>query len=319
MNGRRDGRPWLAPARRLRAWAADHLRSLLATAGRLSRAPLNSALTAAAIGIALALPAGLYAVVGDLGRLAGGWDIEPQVVVYLEAGLDTPAIDTAAGAARALDGVAGVTVIGPEQALEEYSAWSGFGEAVAALGENPLPAVLLVRPRTGTAEGVEAVRAALSALPRVGTAVADGDWLRRFEALGRLARQAVWIVGVLLSLAVFLAVGNAVRLGLAGASEEMEVMRLFGATEAFVQRPFLYQGLLLGLAGGLLAWAVVGASVVTLGSPVAELASLYGLDFRLSGLGWRQGCTLILIGGGLGLGGARLAVGRYRAETRNGR
>ncbi len=119
------------------------------------------------------------------------------------------------------------------------------------------------------------------------------------------------MIAVLLGAAVLLVVGNTLRLGIENRRREIEIAKLFGATDAFIRRPFLYSGLLYGLLGGLIALVLVWVSVLVLEQPIARLTDLYAGDYRLRGLGLLPGLMLPLAGGLLGLLGSWLSVGRH--------
>src|SRR5690606_11045142 len=126
----------------------------LSTLGRLSRAPLATAMTAGVIGIALALPASLHLAIDNVREVGGGWRSALQVSVFLERGAPPAAEDALVTELRARSEIGGVRVIPPAEALAESRARSGFGEARDALTETPLPAVLVLAPaESGTSSG----------------------------------------------------------------------------------------------------------------------------------------------------------------------
>jgi cell division transport system permease protein len=191
---------------------------------------------------------------------------------------------------------------------------SGYDDVLDAFeGANPLPAVLSVDPavRYEDPAAVEALTASLERLPEVSTAQFDLRWLRRLEGIVEIVRRGVYLLTALLALGVVLIVSNTVRLGIENRREEIEIAGLFGATDAFIRRPFLYGGLLFGLSGGCLAAIILEAGFALLVPPVARLAALYDSTYRLSGLDGNM--TLILLGGGavLGLLGAWVTLGRH--------
>jgi cell division transport system permease protein len=108
-----------------------------------------------------------------------------------------------------------------------------------------------------------------------------------------------------------LVIGNTIRLEINNRSTEIEVLKLVGATDGFIRRPFLYLGFSLGVIGALTAAVLVGIAMLLLAPPVRELAALYSSDFRLSGLSLDS--LAWLIGGGalLGWAGAWLAAARH--------
>jgi cell division transport system permease protein len=139
----------------------------------------------------------------------------------------------------------------------------------------------------------------------------DSEWVLRFNAILDLLRRVLGMAALLLGAGVLAVIGNTIRLEIQGRRPEIEVVRLVGGSTGFVRRPFLYTGMLYGLGGALLAWALVGAAVLVLRTPVATLARLYGSSFTLSGPVWDQLGLVFAAGLGLGWLGAWLAAARH--------
>jgi len=298
---------------KLYIYGQAHLRTLLASLGRIWRAPVSSIMTTAVIGIALALPCGLYVLLANLQTIAGGWDNTASISLFLK--VDTPlaaARDVAAEIGQRGD-VESVRLISAAQAMAEFKESSGFGGALDKLERNPLPSVLVVTPAAGTRRPLEAnsLLAALNTLPAVDLAQLDMEWLQRLQAIMNIARRGVTAIAILLGLAVLLIVGNTIRLDIQNRREEIEVTKLVGATDGFVRRPFLYGGVWYGLLGGALAWLLVGGALLLIDGPAAHLALLYGADHQLLGPGFRGTLLLLGTGAALGLLGSWLAVGRH--------
>ncbi|MFO1425396.1 MAG: permease-like cell division protein FtsX [Steroidobacteraceae bacterium] len=300
----------------LGTWGARHLQAGLGALGRLLRQPVASTLTVIVIALALALPAGLWLFVANARTATGDLADAVTVTVYLKPGVPLDKATQLARAARERDGVAGVKLIRSDDALAEFREYSGFGAALEALENNPLPHVLDVLPKPG-ANGpaqIEALKRYFAAWPEVELVQVDTEWVQRFAALLELLRRALVVVAAVLGCGVLAIVGNTVRLEIDARRAEIEVTKLVGGSNAFVRRPFLYEGALYGLGGALLAWAVVGIAVAVLAGPVRELAALYGSHFGLEGLGLRE--VLAVIGAGmlLGLLGAWVAAARNIAR-----
>lgn len=299
---------------RVDAWAVRHLQTFFYSLGQLAHTPLSTLMTAAVVGISLSLPAGLYVLIGNVQRVSQGWGGTVQVSLFLKPAVSDAAARALAGRLQARPGVARVRVITHAEALAEYRRLSGFGNVLDLFkDENPLPAVLVVQPDRmhSTPDTVAALVAQLRRLPEVDLARFDLAWLQRLYAILGIARRGVAILAALLALGVVLVVGNTIRLGIEGRRAEIEIAKLFGATDAFIRRPFLYNGLWYGALGGLIAWVLVTASLALLHDPVARLTALYSSRFELSGLGGEGSLELLLTGVLLGLGGSWLAVGRH--------
>ncbi|MDR9435492.1 MAG: permease-like cell division protein FtsX [Thiohalophilus sp.] len=308
------------PPGRLRIHLLRHAQVFFYTLGQLSRRPTSMLMTAAVIGIALALPAGLHVVLKSAQQLSGGWDETRQISLFLQRG--TPE-DEARRLVRQLENhprVRQVSYISPEQALAEFQRLSGFGEALDALQENPLPAVLVVLPalERGNPAATESLLAELRENPRVDLARLDVQWVKRLYAIMDILRQGVYVLASLLALAVLLVVGNTIRLAIQNRRDEIVIVKLIGGTDAFIRRPFLYTGFWYGLFGALIAWLLVTVSLWILSGPVEKLAGLYQNSFSLSGLNIQTTAILLVSGIALGLVGSWIAVGRHLRDIEPG-
>jgi len=288
-----------------------HLQNLLGALGRLVHQPLATLLTVLVIGIAMALPAGLRVLVGNVSALSGQWQSAADFTVYFKTDVPTERARVVAHQIEARDDIASVRFIDRRAALAEFRARSGFGDALEALDGNPLPDTLVVRPTSGVSSDVESIAAAIDALPETDLVQLDTKWVARLRAMLALAGRIVDLATGLLALAVAIVIGNTIRLEINNRSSEIEVTKLVGGTDAFVRRPFLYLGFCYGLAGAVLAEVLILATLALLGSPVREVAALYGSDFTLAGLSLRESLVLLVGGALLGWAGAALATARH--------
>jgi cell division transport system permease protein len=295
-----------------------HLQALLGSLGRLVRSPLSTLLTLLVIGLALALPTGLRLIVSNAQLATGEFAEAVDLSVYFKTDVPLPKAEQLARAAAQRPDVARATLISAEQGLADFKTYSGFGDALAALKENPLPHVLRVRPRAAEAAAAETLRRYFSAWPEVELVQMDADWVLRLNAILEVLRRVLLICAVLLGLGVLAVVGNTIRLEIQGRRAEIEVTKLVGGSNAYVRRPFLYTGVLYGLGGALLAWALVALSVWLLADAVAALARLYGSTYSLRGPSAEEVGVLLGVGAALGWLGAWISAARHlrRIEPR---
>lgn len=288
------------------------------TLGRMVRTPVATLMTVAVIGIALALPTGLYVVMQGARTVGAGWEDAARISLFLHKGTGEMEIRRLIRDISAMEGAGPVTHIAPDVALEEFRRLSGLGEALDLLGENPLPSVLVVSPEAATPEAVSALVDRLDRLEAVERVQLDLEWLKRLHALMQIGQRAVLVLALVLSFAVLLIIGNTIRLSVQSRREEIVVQKLIGATDAFVRRPFLYNGLFFGVFGAMFAWFLVTLALLSLAGPVERLAALYDSSFRLGHLGAFGAAGLL--GGGLLLGllGAWWAVSQHIREIEPG-
>ncbi len=320
---RNDFRVRKAPQKiyqRVRGYLSNHRDVALLSLTRLLGTPAASLMTWSVIAIALALPAGLYVFLQNAQQLSSDWDRTAQISVYTSLGLAPEKSLALSKSLKTRPDIKEVQYISPEQALSEFRSLSGFGEALEYLSENPLPAVIVVYPQTtqGSVAATEVLLEDLRAMPEVDQAELDIKWVKRLYGLMALGQRAVMILGVVLSLAVLLVIGNTVRLAIESRRAEIVVVKLVGGTDGFVRRPFLYTGIWYGIGGGVLAWVMINLVLFWLYRPVAELVSSYSSGFTLAGLDLSATLILLCLSAALGWMGAWIAVGRHLSDIEPG-
>lgn len=295
---------------------ARHLQALLFAAGRLARSPVATAFTVLVIAIALTLPASLGLLITSVRSISSDFATAVDVTVYFKRDTAIEKVQQLAASARARTGVGTVKVIPADAALEQFRKDSGFGTALDALSDNPLPHAMDVRP-TASANSpadLESLKRYLSAWPEVELVQVDSEWVLRLNAILDLMRRIVLGSAVLLGVGVVAVIGNTIRLEIYSRRAEIEITKLVGGSNAFVRRPFLYTGLFYGGLGSLLAALLVWAGCHLLDAPVARLARSYGSDFSLATPSLGQVGLLLACGAGLGLIGAFLSASRHLAR-----
>ena len=313
---RRTKQPGFKRNRNPITWLLRHAQMSLSSLGRLSRRPISTLMTAAVIGIALALPSGLHLLVDNVRQLSSSWDGSTSISLFLADEVSDQQAETVRQQVAQRPDVAETRLINRAAALDEFRRLSGFGQAIELLDQNPLPAVVLIKPHEHVlgADAVGRMASELQGYREIELAQVDLQWVERLGAITGMIERAVLILAVLLAGAVLLIVGNTVRLEIQNRHSEIEIVKLVGGTDAFIRRPFLYEGLWYGLLGALIALALVLTALYLLDGPVQRLAGLYESSFALRLLDPFSLLGVLLGGPALGLAGAWLAVGRHLAQ-----
>lgn len=291
------------------AWLHQHRRAIGSALTRFFRtAGLLSALV---IGVALALPAGGYALLEGLRALGARLSFEPQISVFLRTEAKRTEAEAFGSALKADRRISRVRFVPREEALKELSAVPGMLEVIAALGRNPLPDAFVVNVRQ---DALEALAAELRQLPGVAHVQADTVWARRLAALAGIGRLGLWLLAALLGVGLVAVIFNTIRLQVLTQREEIEILKLIGATDAFIRRPFYYLGLLQGLAGGLVALGIVGGGLALLNREVLTLSESYGSGFHFAFLPPGDAAAIVAFAALIGWLGAYLSVAKHLRE-----
>ena len=297
-------------------WFERHVQTLVGSLGRLWQQPFATMLTIVVIGIALALPACLHVLVQNVRVASGGWNSALDISVYMKPNASLDQAKRAAERIRQRRDVDEVTLIEADVALAEFRRNSGFGAALDALKNNPLPHALVVRPDAEYRQAgrVQELSNELKKIDGVDIVQLDTEWVSRFNAILDVIRRGVFLAAGLFALGILVIIGNTIRLDIENRRDEIEVTKLVGGSDAFVRRPFLYNGVWYGLAGGLIAGLIVATVVAVLSAPVQRIAGLYGSQFELQGVGIAGWIALLLGGALLGWLGSFIVATRELRE-----
>jgi cell division transport system permease protein len=299
----------------MRAWFQHHRLSFAQTAWRLARSPFATALNVVAIGVALALPFGMYCLLANLETLSHKVSFEPQLTVFLARDAARGEVTAVESRLKAARGVRAVRFISREAALADLARTGGLGEVIGSLPQNPLPDAFVVTLSASDPALADRLELDFKSLPKVVHVQADSAWVKRLDALLRLGQTAVLLLAGLLGIALVAVTFNTIRLQILTQRDEIELCRLIGATHAFIRRPFYYLGSMLGVLGGLAALAIVVAGIVFLNRDLGTLAELYGSDFRLVLPGFKEMGVVLGLAAILGWVGAYLSVSRHLLGT----
>lgn len=280
------------------------------------RKPLASLLTVCVIGIALAIPAVFWVGLSNLKAVSANWHHTNQITLFLQQQQSHEDNQRLVDYLNRREDIAYTKLITPDQGLQQLALASDLSDLAQMLPENPLPAVIEVQPKLATA-GVISVRMLanqLQALPEVEKAKLDSAWLDKLHAIERVATKATQGFMLLLAVAVLLVISNTMRLAVLNRYQEIEVLKLIGATNRFIRRPFVYSGMVYGFLGALSALIMVDCALIFINKPVIMLSNAYHADFRLHNLQAANTLLLLLVGIVLGGIGASLSVKRQIAK-----
>ena len=298
---------------KFQAYLRLHAHALFSSLGKLLKTPLTSVMTIVVLAIAIALASGFYVLLGNAEQLTGNLEASNQISLFLKKNISDLEGRKLADKIKESPDVKMVELITQEQALAEFRDYSGFGKALNALDNNPLPTVIQVLPKNTLedAEEVQRLTDELGRLNEVDVAQMDMQWVRRLQSMMNLARHGVVLLSFVLSFAVLFIMGNTIRLELEDRRDEVLIAKLVGATYAFIQRPFLYTGFWFGFFAGATAWLIVTGIMLILKSPMEHLSELYDNNYHVLFLNFSESLLLLFISSLLGVMGSWMVL-RYQ-------
>jgi len=297
----------------LKAWRAHHKDSCSDSLLRLLGTPIQTFFTCLVIAIAIALPTGLLLSLQSAQQLGQGWQDSAQMSAFLHRSAKPLVIENLQASLEKKPSIQSIDIVSPAKALSEFQRYSGLGDVLLELDENPLPTVFIIQPASALddAHQLSVLQKEIEASPLIDTVQLDLGWLRRLHELLILGERFVVALASLLSIGVLLIIGNTLRLAIESRREEIVVTKMVGGTNGFVRRPFLYTGLWYGVGGGLLATLLLLIIGLWLAAPINSLIGLYESEYSQQGLS--IGAVLVLLLGSACLGwlGAWVAVARH--------
>jgi cell division transport system permease protein len=268
------------------------------------RAPLLSALSVTTIAFSLFV-LGLFGLVAvNLRQALQGVAERVEIVAYLLPGTPIETITTAEQDIEAFPEVASADYVSEDSALARARReLVEFRDLLRELESNPLPGSIEVKLKPGyqDAAHVNAVADRLRGFTFVNDVRYGKDWVEKLDRLRGLAAAVGLVVGAAFAVVAVIIIGTTIRMAVLQRSREIAIMRLVGATDGFIRRPFLLQGALKGLLGGLVAVGLSYSAYVLINRFLISASFFNGL----------QAVAIVGFGTVIGLIGSMLSVGRH--------
>lgn len=296
----------------IRTFLTHHKHALTNSLMMLKDAPLVTFLTFTVIAVALTLPALFGLLTLNMKHLVNSWQQGQHVSLYLKPGLSPSLQHEVLSHVRETDGVRQAVLVSPEEGLNILQAQEGLSDVAAYLENNPLPPVIEVIPDTAldTPEKLREWAKMLKTHDHVEQFKLDMQWVEKLYAiLGFLSTLAKSLM-ILLGFAVIMIIGSTLRLAVERRYEEIQVLKLIGATDQYIARPFLYSGLWYGLGGSLLALVLVVLFLSSLASVLNELMTLYQIKLSAFSCSFVEVVGFVLFAVFLSFIGAYLSIKR---------
>lgn len=279
----------------------------------LWRSRLISVLSVGTIAVSLFVLGAFLTVAGQLGEVVARWTQKVQVTFYLRDDTEARVRQSLEDRLRDDPAVEALVYVSREEALRRFrDLFADLRTLPEDLGENPFPASIEATLKSGHQAPAEVQRLAqaFNQAPGVEEVQYDLLWIERLGTAVRVVRGLGWFLGGILVLAGVFTISNVIRLTVYARQDELDIMRLVGATQAYVKGPFVMEGMLQGGLGGCLAVLLLWAGLRLFSREVMGASDLLG---RASiGLPLDV-CAVLVLGGMLvGIVGSLVSLGRQQ-------
>ena len=252
------------------------------------------------IGITLCLPSAGLLLIENAGQISQNIEHEAEISIFLDKTISKDQIDFIE---LSLKKNSLVKKIHFEPKL---SAWerlqSKLDVAVSSsVTNNPLPDAFFISLNTLDEIKIQKLIDILDGIDGIDGVIVDGDWIKKLRIGLSLGKLSVFFIAILLIIVLLVVIGNTIRLQTLTYKDEIEVSKLIGATNAFIQRPFMYTGILYGLGGGIITISILKLSVLGLNATLIKLASIFGTNIIFQDLPHRFYLYIVILAMLIGL------------------
>ena len=291
-------------------WLNSHLQTLKQVVARWRQHLFSNLLISLTIAVTLALPVIVYLVLTSFSHLTSTIQSDSHISVFLSSSATPTTIDSIHNILTTKEMIAQFHFVPKAEALKQLMMDSNNSNIISTLPENPLPDAFFIEPKSLASEAIKQLKNELAQLDGVEAVQVDDAWLKRLSYLLTLGQKALLVLASLLGFALFMVIGNTIRMQILTQQEEIEVSQLIGATHRFIRRPFLYAGAIYGFVGALFALIISTAVIALFNLSISALATAYQSDFSLRLPSLEVTLITCLTAIGIGLFSAYFAVAK---------
>ncbi|MBU4001917.1 MAG: ABC transporter permease [Proteobacteria bacterium] len=271
------------------------LKSTLKAIQKIGRTAYSDSVAVMTIALSVFITATFGLFLTNARNVVDGWEKGGRIMAYIADGLSSEQMENLGKEIVGIQGVAGADFISKAKALEFLKdTLKGQSSLLADLKDNPLPNAFEIHLSASRIEltEIETIASKIKAMKKVTSVEYGQAWLKKFVNIFRLFQIATLGIAALFFMASVFILGNTIRLTLYTRWDEIEIMRLVGASDAFIKKPFYIQGIILSAFGGVLGLAASYAAFLAISSSVIqdETAQFISLHFFSSWI-----CLVIVI------------------------
>ena len=287
-------------------WLHSHKDSAKKSTRRALNSPLSFLFTILLIAIAFSVPIGIYTLFSSIERLTDQWDGDRNITLFLTQDTTFKRAEKISKDLSVDVDIENVEVINKDAVLNQFRQETNFNLFPAGSTENPLPHIIIISPPSGT--DITTITQELGSISEVHHVQFDLLWFQRLQAFSIVILRIQWIATILLIFTVALIIINVIRWEISSRQSEIEIIKLIGASDAYVRRPFMYYGGLLGLTGAAVAVLIVTLCTLIINLALNDLTALFDSDYTISYLPGLLAVLVIVLGGMVGILAASLAA-----------
>ena len=247
------------------------------------------------IGVTLFLPSSGLLIVENISQISNNIAYDAELSLFLEKGIKQDQIDFIQSALNK------TLIIKKTHYESKLTAWDKLQSKLnlnplsTGISENPLPDAFFISLDTFNEKEINALIDNLKTIDGVENVFFDAGWVKKLRSILYLLKIGLAFLGAILITILIVVIGNTIRLQTLTHKDEIEVSKLIGATNSFIQRPFIYTGLIYGLGGGLITISTLKLTIEVFNKAAVNLEAMLGGAFILKNLVWEQNLSVILI------------------------
>ena len=247
------------------------------------------------IGVTLFLPSSGLLIVENVSQISNSIAYDAELSLFLKKSIKQDQIDFIQSA---LDKT---LIIKKTHFESKLTAWDKLQSKLnlnpldSGISENPLPDAFFISLNTFNEKEINTLISNLKNIDGVQNIFFDAGWVKKLRSILYLLKIGLFLLGIILIIVLIVIIGNTIRLQTLTHKDEIEVSKLIGATNSFIQRPFMYTGLIYGLGGGLITICTLKLTIEIFNKASINLEAMLGGTFILKNLIWQQNLSVIIV------------------------
>ena len=247
------------------------------------------------IGVTLFLPSSGLLIVENISQISNNIVYDAELSLFLKKDIKQDQIDFIQSALNKTLAIKKTHFESKLTAWDKLQNKLNLNPIDTGISENPLPDAFFISLNTFNEREINNLIDNLKTIDGVENIFFDAGWIKKLRSILYLLKISLAFLGIILIIVLIVVISNTIRLQTLTHKDEIEVSKLIGATNSFIQRPFMYTGLMYGLGGGLITICTLKLTIEIFNKAAINLEVMLGGTFILKNLIWQQNLSIIII------------------------